>query len=147
LLPATWTALREGGTGSSSSSINALLVSAARLLSSAPAALAGLSGRKGALLPGFDADIVAWDPEAPADTSAGGNRHKHGVDTSPYVGDGATALRGRVLATFVRGSLVFDPRRPARHEQMAEAPGATCGQLLTRPRGWVGGAAAAAAKA
>jgi allantoinase len=135
LLPATWTALRGSGSGSSGrSSTSALLTSAARLLSSAPAALAGLAGRKGALIPGLDADLVVWDPEAPADTTAAANRHKHGADTSPYVssggggGEGALSLRGRVLATFVRGSLVFEKG------QVAEAPASgTCGQLLLRP--------------
>ena len=37
--------------------------------STLPAELAGLGGRKGSLAAGYDADIVAWSPEALADTS------------------------------------------------------------------------------
>ena len=36
----------------------------ARWMSAAPARLAGLVDRKGALAPGFDADLVVWDPDA-----------------------------------------------------------------------------------
>jgi allantoinase len=132
LLPATWTALKGagaggGGGGSSNNHNNTTitLVDLARLLSAAPASLVGLADRKGALLPGMDADVVVWDPEAAAGTSAARNRHRHGAGTSPYVD---AALRGRVLATFVRGSQVFDARRPA-GEEVAEAP-RTCGQLI-----------------
>lgn len=43
------------------------------LCSTRPAQLFGLDHRKGALLPGFDADILIWDPSA--------NRTLHGGDT------------------------------------------------------------------
>src|SRR5262249_38653800 len=36
----------------------------ARLMSAAPARLAGLEARKGAIAPGRDADLLAFDPEA-----------------------------------------------------------------------------------
>lgn len=42
-----------------------------------------------------------WRPEAAADTSAAGNRHKH--KASPYTG---RSLKGRVDATIVGGRVV-----------------------------------------
>lgn len=51
---------------------------------------------------GLDADIVVWDPEAPADTSPEALQHRHKF--TPYDG---RRLLGRVEATFVRGRLVF----------------------------------------
>ena len=44
-----------------------------------------------------------WDPEASADTSRGALYHKHKI--TPYAD---LPLKGRVLATYVRGSQVFD---------------------------------------
>ncbi|KAF5827568.1 hypothetical protein DUNSADRAFT_420, partial [Dunaliella salina] len=46
------------------------------------------------------ADAV-WVPEAMADTSSGGNMHKH--KASPYTG---SELRGKVIATITNGNLV-----------------------------------------
>jgi hypothetical protein len=44
-----------------------------------------------------------WSPEAAADTSTHHNRHQHKL--TPYAD---LPLKGRVLATFVRGHQVFD---------------------------------------
>ena len=68
-----------------------------------PAALTGLSRFKGALSSGMQADIVVWEPEALADTRTSALYHKHKI--TPYEGK---KLRGKVVATFVRGSKVFD---------------------------------------
>jgi allantoinase len=75
-----------------------------RLLSEAPARRFGLWPRKGALVPGADADIVVLDREAtwvvdPAAlvTQAG---------WSPYTG---RCVRGRVRRVIARGEEVFDP--------------------------------------
>jgi allantoinase len=46
--------------------------------------------------------MQVWDPDAMADTSTSANFHKHKV--TPYED---LALRGRVMATFVRGSQVY----------------------------------------
>ena len=93
-LAATWTAtLRRGVTPST----------IAQWMSAAPAALAGLTGRKGAIAPGYDADFVVWDPEARFTVDASALAHRHKI--TPY--DGRT-LSGVVRATYLRGSLVFD---------------------------------------
>jgi allantoinase len=71
-------------------------------LSAAPAELAGLTHRKGALVPGRDADIVIWDPEAEFLVRATDLQQRHRI--SPY--DGAR-LPGVVRATFLRGMPVY----------------------------------------
>jgi len=78
----------------------------ARWMSAAPAALAGLTDRKGAIAPGRDADLVVWDPDAEfvVDPCNLQQRHKY----TPYAG---RRLRGIVRKTFVRGTLVWDGDR------------------------------------
>jgi len=80
----------------------ATVVDLARWMSSAPASLAGLQGRKGAIAEGLDADLVVWDPDAEWTVDAAALLHRHPV--TPYTG---YRLRGRVTRTFVRGQLVF----------------------------------------
>jgi allantoinase len=72
-------------------------------LSAGPARLAELVGRKGAIAPGCDADLVVFDPDAHATIDARRLYHRHPV--TPY--DGVT-LRGRVQTTIVRGQIVYD---------------------------------------
>jgi allantoinase len=93
-LPAVWTeATRRGH---SLSDISAWM-------SARPAALAGLGRRKGQIAPGFDADLVVWDPESEISVEAEQLHFRHKV--SPYLG---RRLIGRVEATFLRGQLVYD---------------------------------------
>ena len=75
----------------------------ARWMSEAPAALAGLSARKGRIAPGYDADLVVWnaDDEFTVDSSRLQQRHK----VTPYAG---RRLRGTVRTTFLRGQRVWD---------------------------------------
>ena len=70
----------------------------AEWMSSGPAKLAGLEGRKGALATGHDADIVVWDPEASFVVEPAMLLHRHKV--TPYLG---RTLYGMIHSTFVGG--------------------------------------------
>jgi allantoinase len=74
-----------------------------RWMSRAPAALAGLSRRKGAIAPGLDADLVFFDPDAEWRVDPAALQHRHPV--TPYAG---MTLRGLVRLTLLRGEVVFD---------------------------------------
>jgi len=73
----------------------------AELLSANPARVWGLWPRKGALLPGSDADIVVYDPEPEGVISAESLHHVAGY--TPYEG---LRLQGRVKATISRGQII-----------------------------------------
>jgi allantoinase len=73
----------------------------ARWMTEAPARHAGVFGRKGALLPGFDADLVFFDPDAQVTVRAPFIHHRHKL--SPYEGQ---TLRGVAVRTYLRGELV-----------------------------------------
>jgi allantoinase len=90
---AVWTALAERGVPLS------LL---AQKMSSAPAALAGLSTRKGQIAPGFDADFTDFAPEESFTVTAADLHFRHRV--SPYLGE---RLTGRVKQTILRGHRIF----------------------------------------
>ena len=72
-------------------------------MSEAPARLAGLDDRKGKLAPGFDADIVVWDPEATFTVNPELVYHRHKL--TPYSG---REVYGHVEAVYVRGELVYN---------------------------------------
>jgi allantoinase len=74
----------------------------AELYSERPAGIYGLAERKGRLAAGLDADIVLVDPAGERTVAADAIRSKAGW--SPYEG---RALKGRVVATYVRGEEVF----------------------------------------
>jgi allantoinase len=93
-LPVMWTNFRSRGFE---------LSDLVRLMSEAPAKLAGLEGRKGKLARGFDADIVVWDPDATFTVDPELVYHRHKL--TPYSG---REMYGRVAAVYVRGGLVYD---------------------------------------
>jgi len=96
-LPVVWTAARARGH---------TLVDLARWMSAAPARLAGLDGRKGAIAAGRDADLVVFDPDATFRVDPASLHHRHPV--TPYAG---RMLHGVVLETWLRGRKVQDRGR------------------------------------
>jgi allantoinase len=72
-------------------------------MTSGPATLAGLGARKGRLAAGFDADVIAFDPEARFVVRTEDVQHRHKV--TPYAGE---TLAGVVQATYVRGHKVWE---------------------------------------
>ncbi len=77
-----------------------------RLVSEAPAQRFGLWPRKGSLAPGADADLLVLDPGAEWEIDPAALVTAAGW--SPYSG---RRLKGRVIAAFSRGRLVWDGER------------------------------------
>jgi allantoinase len=92
-LAAVWTGARKRGVD---------LGRIAQWMCANTARLAGLSSKKGALMQGYDADIVIWDPDETFIVDPALLAHRHSV--TPYAG---AELSGRVRATYVSGSLVY----------------------------------------
>jgi allantoinase len=96
-LPVLWTALCRRGFDVCSASMRL-----GKWIASEPARLAGLTGRKGCLAPGADADVVVFDPDANWTVSTKDLHFRH--KTSPYLG---AQLRGRIHETWLRGQRIF----------------------------------------
>ena len=92
-LPAVWTAARARGYPP---------VRLADWLCAGPARLAGLDGRKGAIAPGFDADLVFWRPDEEFVVTESSLRHRHPM--TPWLG---RTLAGVVERTYLRGECVY----------------------------------------
>ncbi len=92
LLPASWTSLSD----------RIGLAQFIPLVTENPARFVGLAHRKGKIAPGYDADLVVWEPESAFDVQENEVQHRHKV--SPYVGE---TLKGRVLHTWVSGREVY----------------------------------------
>lgn len=71
-------------------------------MTAAPAELVGLTGRKGALVAGADADFFLWDPTATRTVAAVELQHRNPI--TPYEG---RSLQGRVTRTYLRGQEIF----------------------------------------
>jgi allantoinase len=120
-LPAVWTAGRSRG---------ATPGDLARWMAAAPAALAGLS-RKGCVAPGYDADLVVFDPDAEFQVDPSCLRQRHHL--TPYAG---MTLAGVVRQVFVRGTCVYDDGRfptapvgrPIERESREQAAGSRSSQ-------------------
>ncbi len=69
-------------------------------MSAAPARLAGLAHRKGAIAPGLDADLIIWNPSAPPPAEL---HHRHKL--TPYR---PQDFPGAVEATFLRGRKIYE---------------------------------------
>jgi allantoinase len=110
-LPVVWSETRKRGLD---------IAHVAQWMAQNPARLVGLEGKKGAIAPGADADLVLFDPSAPfvVDARTLHQRHK----TTPY---DRRELFGRVHATYVRGELTFADGRLV---------GESSGRLLSRHR-------------
>ena len=93
-LPIVWTEASKRGFS---------LADVVRWMCAGPAKLAGLDGRKGAIAPGCDADLVVFADDEPQTVTAASVQHRHKV--TPYLGE---TLRGTVQATFLRGQHVVD---------------------------------------
>ncbi|MDP8925485.1 MAG: dihydropyrimidinase [Actinomycetota bacterium] len=72
------------------------------VLSTNQARIYGAYPRKGALVPGADADVVLWDPELSVTVTAE-NRHGN-VDYTPYEG---MTFSGGPASVYVRGNLAY----------------------------------------
>ena len=96
-LPVLWTAMSRRGLG---------MERLVEWMAAAPARLAGLAGRKGAITPGADADLVVFDPEATWTVTPEDLHFRHKLST--YLG---AELRGRVIETWLRGERVFSEGR------------------------------------
>ena len=96
-LPVMWTALEHRGVG-----LHAGMERVAKWMSAGPARLAGLTGRKGVLAAGADADFAVFDPDAVWTVAPEHLHFRHKL--SPYLG---AELHGRVLQTWLRGQRIF----------------------------------------
>ena len=95
-LPLVWTEARRRGFG---------LGDLARWMSAAPARLARLDRRKGAIAVGRDADLVVFDPDAMEAVTRERIHFRHKV--TPYLG---RVLHGVVRETILRGETIYDGR-------------------------------------
>jgi allantoinase len=110
-LPVVWTEARCRGFG---------FGHLAEWLAAAPARLAGLAPRKGAITVGADADFVVWNPDETFSVEPRALEHRHKL--TPYAG---RELSGVVEATFLRGRKIYE------RGQFAREPG---GEFLLRGR-------------
>jgi allantoinase len=93
-LPIVWTEARRRGF---------TLREVCKWLCASPSKQVSLERRKGAIAPGFDADIVIWYPEREFKVDPEALHHRHKI--TPYEGE---VLSGIVQKTFLRGRKIYD---------------------------------------
>jgi allantoinase len=96
-LPVMWTAIQLRGMN-----LHKGMERLAAWMAAGPAKLAGLTGRKGALAAGADADFAVFDPDASWTVAPEDLHFRHKL--SPYLG---AELKGRVMETWLRGEQIF----------------------------------------
>lgn len=72
-----------------------------QLISTRPAEIFGLGDKKGKLLPGYDADVVVWDPEYQGSITV--KNQVQNCDSNIYEGFG---IRGKAQVSIVNGEIV-----------------------------------------
>ncbi len=97
-LAAVWTAAKGRGLG---------IANVVDWMSAAPARLAGIQGRKGAIAPGHDADLILWDPDGDFTVDAASLEHRNKI--TPYH---ARKLLGVTHRTILRGETIYERARP-----------------------------------
>ncbi|HJS30211.1 MAG TPA: dihydropyrimidinase [Anaerolineales bacterium] len=97
-LPVLWTA----GVGAGRISMNQFV----EFTSANPARIFGLYPKKGAILPGSDADLVLWDPKKKL--TYGVKHSHHRTDYNLFEG---WELKGMPAKVFLRGNLIVDGNR------------------------------------
>ncbi|MFT5484859.1 MAG: allantoinase [Halieaceae bacterium] len=68
-----------------------------------PAIFAGMSGTKGKICPGYDADFIIFDDEAEYTITADLIKYRHKI--TPYEG---RKVRGSIASTYLRGQKIFE---------------------------------------
>jgi len=101
-LPVIWTEAQRRGHE---------LADVVRWMCEAPAALAGLTGKKGSLVTGSDADFIVFDDAGRTEVAPEMIEHRHKV--TPYAGE---TFVGRVHATYLRGQCVAESGRVVANE-------------------------------
>jgi allantoinase len=92
-LPAIWTKARERGFH---------ITDVIRWMAEGPAKLAGFDRVKGCIAPGYDADLVVFDPDADFVVKEDSLQFRH--PCSPYLGE---RMQGKVQITLLRGEVVY----------------------------------------
>ena len=92
-LPAIWTEARERGFR---------ITDVIRWMAEQPAKLAGFDRIKGCIAPGYDADLIIFDPDAEFVIGQDDLHFRH--PCSPYLGE---RMKGKVQSTLLRGEVVY----------------------------------------
>lgn len=93
LLQSSWTALKD----------TLSLEEFIPLLTYNPAHFLNIHDRKGLLAPGYDGDVIVWDPGSSFIASREMLQHRHKI--SPYIGE---RLYGTVQLSFVNGEVAYE---------------------------------------